>query len=390
MRPTELGPPLRFALGLVALGALAAHAAPGPAKARGTLDFALSSVLVGGNPQRVEAAELDGDGDVDLALISANAVASSLASWRNDGPSGFSLHWQKALPGMDPGTLLDLDLGDLDKDGALDLVHCVMHGHHQSHLNAGDGSFPTSFGILSAGGRTTHALADLDADGALDLAYHDFDLGGYLGVQLGDSDGTFSLLQLESLGGPPTYMVRSALCDGNGDGQLDFALASSFGLQLARGVVAGGLPSWSSPVQLLLAGACRDVEAADLDRDGLTDLVVSQPEVDRLCVLRALHGGGFAAPEFVPFGLQPESLALADFDGDGLLDLAAASTRRHGRVYVRLSLPGGGYAPLWQQTVARAAADLSAGDLDGDGDADLVVADPIGGRLVLLANQLIP
>lgn len=388
-RPS-LRPVLLSTAGLACLAGLALHASP--ALSRGGLSFSSSTLFVGGEPRRVEAAELDGDGDVDLVVLSASIVRSSLASWRNDGPLGFALHWETQLPklGTSVEAHLDLDLGDLDADGSLDLVHFVPHGSHDAHLNAGDGSFPTSFAIQGAGGRTTHSLADLDADGALDLAYHDYDIGGYLGTLIGQNDGTFALLQLESFGGPLSYLVSSALCEGDGDGHLDLVLAAGSGLLLAGGTMSSGVPSWSTPVQLLLAGSFFQVEAFDVDRDGHTDLIASQPTLDRVCVLRALPGGGFAHPEFVVLGLEPESIAIADFDGDGLNDLAASSSRRGGRVYVRLALPGGGYGALWQTAAGRSATDLSAADLDGDGDCDLVVADALLGRLVLLSNQLIP
>lgn len=385
----SLRPALLSTAGLACLAGLALHASPSTVGARAGLAFSTSTLVVGGAPQRVQAAEFDGDGDTDLVLLSASSAGSTLASWRNEGALGFALHWQKTLPALGNGTLPDLDVGDLDGDGALDLVHCVPHGSHQAHVNAGDGSFPSSFGIFSAGGRTTHSLADLDADGTLDLAYHDFDFSGYIGAQVGQGNGAFTPTFLEITGGPSTFLVSSALCDGNGDGQPDFVLASSSGLRLVLGTLASGLPAWQGTV-LLLSGTYREVEAADLDGDGLVDLVASQPTLDRLCVLRALPGGNFAPPEFVAFGLQPESVAIADLDGDGLLDLAASSSRRGGRVYVRLAVPGGGYAPLWQTTVGRSAVDLSPGDLDGDGDVDLVVADALLGRLVLLENQLLP
>jgi len=380
---------LRTLVGLGCLAALAQSAAPLVPVASGALRFSAAVVPVSVPPQRIEIADLDGDDDVDLALLATSPDGSALISLRNERGS-FAPHWQTDLVAAGPDLVPELELGDLDADGDLDLVHLLPVGNPQSHLNAGDGSFPTSIEAIGAGGTTTISLADLDADGALDLAYHVFDLIGYIGVQPGNQDGSFAFLLLETVGGPSTYVARSALCESTGDAQLDLVLASSFGLQLAPGKLAGGFPEWQNPTQLLVAGTFLEVEAVDLDRDGDTDLVASQPTLDRLCILRAQSSGGFAPPEFVAFGLQPESIAVADLDGDGSLDLAACSSRRAGRVCVRTASASGGWEPLWQLPVARSARDIDAADLDGDGDNDLVVADSLGSQLVLLENQLNP
>src|SRR5262245_14753115 len=64
------------------------------------------------------------------------------------------------------------------------------------------------------------------------------------------------------------------------------------------------------------------IEAADLDGDGLDDLVVVNPgPTDTLTVLL----GGSFVPTTLPVGDDPAAVAIGDFDGDGAPDLAAAA-----------------------------------------------------------------
>lgn len=151
-------------------------------------------------------------------------------------------------------------------------------------------------------------------------------------------------------------------------------------------------PSWQSADQ----SHSSEVAIADVDGDGLRDLVVAR--------------GGFSYdPNVVYFG-SAEGLAtaagwqsqqaawavgmtLTDIDGDGDLDLVTAnqgngSSDPHRPLYLFRN-DGSGFAttPDWQSAQAAVQNSVAAGDLDGDGDPDLAVAKWSGFESAAYAND---
>src|SRR6185436_6043349 len=70
-----------------------------------------------------------------------------------------------------------------------------------------------------------------------------------------------------------------------------------------------------------VANGERRAEAADLNRDGRLDLVLSAGPTTSVGVMLNQGAGAFAAPVYYPSGYFPASATLADFDGDGHLDI---------------------------------------------------------------------
>ncbi len=111
----------------------------------------------------------------------------------------------------------------------------------------------------------------------------------------------------------------------------------------------------------------------DLDRDGLAEIVM----VRAGRVLRNRGGGRFEAEPLVEHPFQPSETGLiADLNGDGLPDLAAARARGDLAIYLGNAE---GRFPDPPRIVSfdyplRAPSVLSAGDIDADGDLDLWLA----------------
>jgi len=120
--------------------------------------------------------------------------------------------------------------------------------------------------------------------------------------------------------------------------------------------------------------APNDLAAADLDRDGDTDLLILSPATDRVRVVwnRLESGGGYELGPIYVMGRSPLGVCVGDFNADGYPDFATANRFDH---EVRLALSDG--AGLWsvQQNALPTAWSpwsIVAADLDGDGRDDLV------------------
>jgi hypothetical protein len=154
------------------------------------------------------------------------------------------------------------------------------------------------------------AAGDVDGDSKLDLvATHG---GGEVATCLGLGNGSFA---------PPTYVQASdwfglALADLDGDARLDLAAPRQHEIGLLLGDGTGHFGTGSlTPIPSSLGAA----EFADLDSNGLEDLVTGDAFAPKLYVNLATGPGSFAAPTVVP-AVSWQLLALGHFDAGAAID----------------------------------------------------------------------
>jgi len=131
------------------------------------------------------------------------------------------------------------------------------------------------------------------------------------------------------------------------------------------------------------------VAIGDFNGDGRGDLVVTnqvQDDVghpgDSIGILLSTGGGHFSAPVTYTVGLNPTSVVVGDFNGDGHLDLAVAESGIS-RVGVLLGNGAGAFGPVVDYSPG--AVSLAVGDFNGDGHLDLVTSSP--GSVSVLLGQ---
>lgn len=323
------------------------------------------------------AADLDGDGDLDLCGGSIPLVVPRQVLLRNDGPERFTdlSASLPALPGSNPAQLTVPF--DMDLDGDLDLY--VSPG--RLWRNVGNLTFVDAAANLPAGITTSLGCvaADLDADGDLDLAMVGLPLFGYSRILVNQGNGVFVV----SPGSVPPPGFGLVVSDFDQDGDPDIAVAGSNTLKLLRNdgnwLFTDVTTSWTPGIGSV---QCTGVATADLDGDGTPELWVSGASGSML-----LHfaNGAFAVASTLSTLVQGNSFVVADVDEDSDLDIVGSSLLGPA---VHLAVNDGAgnstLAPSRLSIASVGSSKLVGGDFDGDGDVDFVIADSAGAvRLVV-------
>jgi hypothetical protein len=196
--------------------------------------------------------------------------------------------------------------------------------------HAGQSDVGLSFGALFLADPVGIASSDVNDDGLPDLVI--VDPSGAVGVILGSSDGGYEL----------SSVYQSGLFRG---GSVSFAKLSRNG---SSSIVVGGelfsVPSISilsalgggefvsgSVIPVAQDAGYSVVTVGDFNRDGLDDLAVSISFQNQIAILLSDGDGGFDTMPSLPIGTEeilPEPLVVGDFNGDGRLDIAVASSRQ--------------------------------------------------------------
>ena len=266
-------------------------------------------------------------------------------------------------------------------------------------LGNGDGSFQTAVTYSSGGyAPVSVAVADVNGDGKPDIvvvnACADINctIGrGSLGVLLGNGDGTFQTVVNFDSGGNQAYTV--AVTDVNGDGKPDIVVAnrcmdSKCSTNGSVGVLLGnGDGTFQTAVTYSSGGyQTASVAVADVNGDGKPDLLVANSCVDSTCATNGTvgvllgNGDGTFQPvvTFDSGGLEAESVAVADINGDGKPDIVVANEASNNVGVLLGNGDGTLQTALTYATLGRLVVAVAVADVNGDGEPDIVVANQCG------------
>ena len=298
-----------------------------------------------------------------------------------------------SFPGFGHPTFLPLNgfafgvaTGDINGDGHLDLVVTGSSDNQISLLfGHGDGTFepdrPFPVGHRSA----DVVLLDLDDDGDLDMAVASA-VSGVVLILRNDGTGSFTVIQTIGVG---VQTQSIAAGDLNGDGLIDLA-ASNAGSNTVSVLFDQGGGHFSPAVNHTVGNFPTDVAIGDLNNDGLPDLAVPNAFSNTTSVLYNDGQGGFPTSITLP-GFGGTDVAIFDADQDGDDDLFVAQ----GIVIVIFENLGDGelapYGLLPQRGLQGAWNNLAVADFNLDGLPDLAATmfsnvPGVGGRVIAMTG----
>ena len=348
----------------------------------------------------VAVADLTGSGILDIVTANDSDNGGTVSVFLGNGDGTFQNASTFPVVSAQFSNPLSLAVGDLHGNGRPDLVvGNVTFGSGRGNLDqlfllAGNGNGTFQAPVALDAGMLPVALATghFTSDGNLDLAAVNAG-GGDVSILLGNGNGTFNTAPEFAVGSGASSVAEG---DFTGSGILDLVTANTNDNTISV-LLGNGDGTFQAPVTYAVGQGPTFVAVADLTGNGIQDIIVTNILSGTLSVLLGNGNGTFQAPlTFQPNGIRfffPRSVAVGEFDGDNIPDLAVVNDAGAGNGSI-LILKGNGDGTFQQGnnlTFSNLSnlGRLAVADLNGDGKDDLVLpADSVnsGGVEVLLGN----
>ena len=351
----------------------------------------------GAYPISIVAGDFNGDGRTDLAVANQGSGNSDVSVLLGNGDGTFQNQVRYAAGALP----ISVVAGDFNGDGRTDLAVANYKSNDVSVLLSLNGTF-TASGPVATNSHATPLVTDLSGKGADDVLV--INGAGDILWRKGRSQepGTFDPPITINRGHPSRDIVAVDTPQGRVLASVDATnnAISLYGWRGGTFVRIGSLPTGSLPAQIV---------AADLNRDGWDDLVVRNAGDGKLTVFFSNDFGSdptgnalFPSSVTLPVGLGVSDVTLADVDQDGVLDIIVTN-KVSGEVDVLRNLGHGAFAPavLYRAgdglygvtnntdgsatlTTLEATSGVAAGAFTRGGPSDLVATDPGSNTFSLL------
>jgi hypothetical protein len=356
---------------------------------------------VGVNPSAISLTDVNGDGLLDVVVT--NQFSGDVSVLLNDPArpfcaelrfrAGIGLYWMDQHDGSPvihsfQGSA-GVVSGIFDEGTTTDLVVTNSGSNSFSLLRGtGLGGFlnPQVAQTFSTGVRPTGVVAgDFNRDGNQDLAI--LNEGSQdLSIFLGDGHGGFTEQTVPGPDGQPVRLSAGnaptglALADVNGDGLPDLLVGNQFGdVLVLLGNRDGSFQAYQRTDRHVA------LAVADLRGDGEKEFIFADAGLDRVTVQYPRAGQPFTQDRSNGL-LAPGAVAVADLNGDGIPDLVVANSGGN-NVLVYLGLGNGQFAPARAFAAGTNPAGITIADLTGGGIPDVVVANEGSNDVTVLLGQ---
>ena len=347
--------------------------------AAATSIFQLDSTYTTSNgPHAVGVGQLNANTALDIAIPHTRTTHQTTI-WNNDGSGNFA-QTDAVTVGSTPRSLT---IADIDRDGDMDIAVASEGTNSVSVLtNNGSGDFTATATLPVGLAPNNVAAGDLNSDGLLDLVIANTNSNS-ISLLINNGGGTFASQVPVLLNGSPQ---ASIIADFNNDGFADIAVTDTTSANDAVALLLNdGTGNFATPVDFPVGNHPRAIAGSDFDSDGRIDLVVSNRDDNTVSVLFNT-GGGFSLPNNYNVGTDPVAITAGDWNGDGNVDFAV-SNRLSGDLYVFLNNGAGSFPSSDTYPLGAEPRGLNAGDFNGDGVVDLAATNFSSNTLQVLFNN---
>ncbi len=331
----------------------------------------------GNKPNSAFLADIDGDGDKDLAV--PNHDSHDVSIFMSNGDGTFANHTLIST-GTNPW---DVTLTDFDGDDDMDMATSNYGTNNVAvFFNNGSGVFGTP--VYYAVGNRPHPIlsADLDGDNDFDLITANL-YSDDISVLLNNGDGTFADQVVYTVADGP---IGLASADLDNDGDLDVFVANYYADMVS--ILYNNSDATFAPFISLSNGADGpfNIVAVDLDGDSDIDMATANRNSDDISVFIQNQPGSFATPQIYTAGDDPYFAEAADLDGDGSLDLVTANLHSDD-ISVLINNGDGTFANQIRYVVGNGPLWVFSTDLNSDNRLDLIVANAFSNNMSVYFNE---